>query len=99
MRGIEPAAIKKVDELAKTKRISRNEFLKIYIENLSVLDSLKNNQIRYEETLHQVSKVLEKQTKEVAELRKLIMHISGLNESELYAFTNNEIGEISGRKN
>lgn len=86
IRNVEPVAVKKIDELAKAKGISRNEFLKIYLENLSVLDSLKNIQVRFEEALLNVGCTLEKQQKEMADIKKLITHLSGIDPDELDLF-------------
>lgn len=99
VRGVDPAAVKKIDELAKTKGISRNEFLKIYLENLSVLNSLKNSQVRFEEALSTVGMLLKNQQKEMigvqhelAEMRKIISHVAGIDEEELDEFYK-EFGE------
>lgn len=42
IRGINPHAVKKIDELAKEKNLSRNEYLKNTLEELSFLQ-LKDN--------------------------------------------------------
>lgn len=86
IRDVEPVAIKKIDELAKLRGISRNEFLKNYLEKLSVLDTLKDYETRFEESLASVTLVLKNQTKEIKDMKKLISHVSGITEDELKQF-------------
>ena len=43
VRNVDPVAIKKIDELAKAKGISRNEYLKKYISQIAAMKKLKIN--------------------------------------------------------
>ena len=40
LRNIDPVAIKKIDELAKKKGISRNEYLKMYIQQIAIIKDI-----------------------------------------------------------
>lgn len=40
--NIDPVAVKKLDELAKKKGMSRNEFVKIHLEKLAIENVLKD---------------------------------------------------------
>ncbi|MDA2067938.1 ribbon-helix-helix protein, CopG family [Bacillus cereus] len=52
--------VKRIDELAKAKKISRQEFLHRYISNLAVLQDMKDLQDKYTE-LQKQSMILIKQ--------------------------------------
>lgn len=47
IRNVDAAAIAKIDELAAKRGMSRNAYLKQYIENLAVLEELKELDNRY----------------------------------------------------
>lgn len=38
VRNVDVVAVKKIDELAKKKKLSRNEYLKLHIEKLAHMD-------------------------------------------------------------
>lgn len=59
IRGLSNGAIATIDEKAKKQGLSRNEYLKVHIENLSILDSLKENDSKYTLILNKVIRVLE----------------------------------------
>ena len=47
IRDVDPVAIKKIDELAKKKGISRNEYLKNQIAQIAVMKDLNEIENRY----------------------------------------------------
>lgn len=47
IRDVDPAALAKIEQICNEKGISRNQFLKSYIENLAVLGELKEYENRY----------------------------------------------------
>lgn len=59
IRNLSSGAVATIDEKAKRQGLSRNEYLKVYLETLSVLDSLKESESRYTIILNKVIKVLE----------------------------------------
>lgn len=83
VRNIDPVAVKKIDELARSKKLSRNEFLKIYLEKLSVLDNLNENERRFEASLSDVRKVLGYVVNEINAMKLLITHTTGISVDEL----------------
>lgn len=48
LRNIDPIAVKKIDEIAKEKKISRQEFLKGQIETLAVFQEQKDREAELE---------------------------------------------------
>jgi len=62
IRDVDPAAVKKIDELAKKKKQSRNQYLKNYVETLSVLEELKRQEERYVELTKLLAELVEKNT-------------------------------------
>jgi ribosomal protein S20 len=59
VRGIDPAAVKKIDELAKKQNISRNQFLASLISNYAALEEFKSYQSQYETVIKQCLQVIQ----------------------------------------
>lgn len=65
VRGIDPAAVKKIDELAKkqsisrNQKISRNQFLAALINNFAALEEFKSYQRQYETLINRCLKVIQ----------------------------------------
>lgn len=47
IRKVDPVAIKKIDELAKIKGISRNEYLKKHIEQMAIIKDISETEDKY----------------------------------------------------
>lgn len=47
IRKVDPVAIKKIDELAKRKGISRNEYLKNHIEQMAIIKDISETEDKY----------------------------------------------------
>ncbi|MEK4951882.1 ribbon-helix-helix protein, CopG family [Bacillus sp. FSL W8-1127] len=62
IRKLDPAVVRHIDELAKAKNLSRNEYLRRYISNLSVVKEIKEQQQKYEELQHKTLEVIQKNT-------------------------------------
>lgn len=62
IRNVDAGAVAKIDELAKSKGMSRNAYLKSYLENLSVLGALKELDNKYASIIADVSQVIENNT-------------------------------------
>ncbi|WP_265938866.1 ribbon-helix-helix protein, CopG family [Bacillus thuringiensis] len=60
IRDLDASLVKRIDELAKVKKISRQEFLHRYISNLAVLQDMKDLQDKHIE-LQKQSMILIKQ--------------------------------------
>ncbi|MEM5003305.1 hypothetical protein [Priestia megaterium] len=60
LRDIDPTAVKKIDEIAKEKKISRQEFLKGQIETLAVFQEQKDREVELENIIYQNIKMMEK---------------------------------------
>lgn len=58
-RGVDPAAIQKIDELAKKQGISRNVFLVNLINNYAALEEFKAYEERYKESLKRCLSVIQ----------------------------------------
>lgn len=59
IRGVDPAAVKKIDELAKKQSISRNQFLAALINNYAALEEFKSYQGQYETVIKQCLQVIQ----------------------------------------
>jgi len=49
IRNIDPTAVRKLDELAKAKKMSREKYLRELLETFSLTEFLKNQNRQYEE--------------------------------------------------
>jgi predicted nucleotide-binding protein len=58
VRGADPAAVKKIDELARRQNISRNLFLVNLINNYAALEEFQNFEQRYAAALEQCLNVI-----------------------------------------
>ncbi|HCM24739.1 MAG TPA: hypothetical protein DHW78_10510 [Ruminococcaceae bacterium] len=58
-RGVDPAAVNKIDELAKSQGISRNLFLVNLIDNYAALEEFKSYQRQYEIVIERCLKVIQ----------------------------------------
>lgn len=72
IRDINPMAVKKIDEWAKEKGISRQQYLKLHLESFAINDVHSNIIDRYEKQLEANSLVLEKTTDSINELVEII---------------------------
>jgi hypothetical protein len=68
IRNVEPAAVKKIDELARKKGLSRNEYLKNVLEDFSILEMKDNHVDRMEKQLVANSMLMEKTSNTLDEL-------------------------------
>lgn len=59
VRDIDPVAIKKIDEQAKKKGISRNEYLKKYISSIAVIKETEDIENKYTNLVNAVVDRLE----------------------------------------
>lgn len=74
LRGIEPASVKKLDELAKKQGISRTQFLASMINNFAALEEFKSYQSQYETMISRCLKVIEQNS---STEEKLLQHLEG----------------------
>jgi hypothetical protein len=59
VRGIDPAAIKKYDELAKRQGVSRTKYIANLINNYAALEEFKSYQRQYETVIDRCLKVIQ----------------------------------------
>lgn len=78
LRNIDAVAVKKIDELAKAKKMSRNEYLKIQIEKLAALDVFNEERNRFEEITHMVIKTLSQIMMMITELQDEIKKLQAM---------------------
>jgi hypothetical protein len=60
VRNVDPIAVKKIDEMAKEKKISRSEFLKGQIETFALLQLQKDHEAALEDLIDKNIKMMEK---------------------------------------
>lgn len=75
IRNVEPAAVKKIDELARKKGLSRNEYLKNVVEDFSILEMKDNHVDRMEKQLAANSLLMEKTSNTLDELVSVLKEL------------------------
>lgn len=71
-RGVDPAAIKKIDELARKQGISRNFFLVNLINNYAALEEFKNYEDRYKMILDRCLNVIQSNSAQLQKVNQLL---------------------------
>lgn len=77
VRDIDPVAIKKIDELAKKKGISRNEYLKNQISKIAVMKETEEVEKKYSNLVNAVVDRLEQANDTIRENSILLEKIRG----------------------
>lgn len=75
VRNVDPVAIKKIDELAKAKGISRNEYLKKYISQIAAMKEMKEVENKYSNLVNAVVDRLEQTNDVIRENSMLLENI------------------------
>lgn len=80
LRNIDPIAVKKIDEIAKEKKISRQEFLKGQIETLAVFQEQKDREAELEHLIDRNIKMMEKCAVAIETINGFIQEMMGEDE-------------------
>lgn len=80
IRDLDASLVKRIDELAKAKKISRQEFLHRYISNLAVLQDMKDLQDKHIELQKQSMILIKQNTQAMNRMLQVIEEIELENE-------------------
>lgn len=80
LRDIDPTAVKKIDEIAKEKKISRQEFLKGQVETLAVFQEQKDREAELENIIFKNIKMMEKCAVAIETINGFIQDMTGEDE-------------------
>ncbi|MDD9781246.1 hypothetical protein PVE99_02190 [Priestia megaterium] len=80
LRDIDPTAVKKIDEIAKEKKISRQEFLKGQVETLAVFQEQKDREAELENIIYKNIKMMEKCAVAIETINGFIQEVMGEDE-------------------
>ena len=80
LRDIDPTAVKKIDEIAKIKKISRQEFLKGQVETLAVFQEQKDREAELENIIYKNIKMMEKCAVAIETVNGFIQEMMGEDE-------------------
>ncbi|MBD8115028.1 MULTISPECIES: hypothetical protein [Priestia] len=80
LRDIDPTAVKKIDEIAKEKKISRQEFLKGQVETLAVFQEQKDREAELENIIYKNIKMMEKCAVAIETINGFIQDMTGEDE-------------------
>lgn len=82
IRGIDNSVLAKLDDLAKSKSMSRNAYVKKYVESLAVLSELKEIDSKYAVLVKNISLVLEQTVNYLKRNEDLLLILNGKIEGE-----------------
>ena len=77
IRNLDPVAIAKIDELAKKKGISRNEYLKHQISKLAIIREVEEMENKYSNLVSAIADRLEQANDTIKENSILLEKIRG----------------------
>ena len=80
LRDIDPIAVKKIDEIAKEKKISRQEFLKGQVETLAVFQEQKDREAELERLIDRNIKMMERCAVAIETINGFIRDMTGEDE-------------------
>lgn len=63
VRNLDAGVVMKLNEIAKKQGLSREEYLRTYLENLAVLDEMKKLDLKYAELVHEMAVIIDNNTK------------------------------------
>ncbi|MBU3093853.1 hypothetical protein KPL35_17625 [Clostridium sp. CF011] len=69
IRNLDVKSVQKLDEISKEKGLSRQQFLKNYIETLSVLSVIKESETKYVDLVNQLSFLIKENTNVLTQIR------------------------------
>lgn len=69
IRNLDVKTIQRLDEVAKEKGLSRQQFLKNHIETLSVIDIIKDSEDKYVDLVNQLSFLIKENTNVLSQIR------------------------------
>jgi plasmid stability protein len=63
IRNLDAGVVMKLNEIAKKQGLSREEYLRTYLENLAVLDEMKKLDLKYAELVREMAVIIDNNTK------------------------------------
>ncbi|MFD4820128.1 hypothetical protein [Peribacillus butanolivorans] len=76
LRNIDPIAIKKIDEMAKRKSISRQEFLKSIVEKIAYEPEQNEREMRLEMIIKKNNQIMEEATNTISRFENLLVDLT-----------------------
>ena len=63
VRNLDAGVVMKLNEIAKKQGLSREEYLRTYLENLAVLEEMKKLDLTYAELVREMAVIIDNNTK------------------------------------
>ncbi|MFC9598109.1 hypothetical protein ACFTQL_09370 [Peribacillus butanolivorans] len=76
LRNIDPVAMKKIDEMAKRKSISRQEFLKSIVEKIAYEPEINENEFRLERIIKMNFQIMKEATSTINRFENLLVELT-----------------------
>ncbi|CAN7661227.1 hypothetical protein LJR015_002738 [Peribacillus frigoritolerans] len=75
LRNIDPVAMKKIDEMAKRKSVSRQEFLKSIVEKVAYEPEINENELRLESIIKMNFQIMKEATITINRFENLLVEL------------------------
>lgn len=72
-RGVDPIAVKKIDELARKQGVSRSAFIANMIQNYAAVEIFSGYEERYQDIINKVIRIVQQNT----DVQKKVLEIVG----------------------
>lgn len=72
VRNLDAGVVMKLNEIAKKQGLSREEYLRTYLENLAVLDEMKKLDLKYAELVREMAVIIDNNTKALKKVNDTI---------------------------
>ncbi|KQU24988.1 hypothetical protein ASG65_16815 [Bacillus sp. Leaf13] len=76
LRNLDPVAMKKIDEMAKRKSISRQEFLKSIVEKVAYEPEINENEFRLESIIKMNFQIMKEATITINRFENLLVELT-----------------------
>lgn len=71
-RGVDPIAVKKIDEMAKKQGVSRSVFIANMIQNYAAIEIFSGYEEKYQDMINKVLRVVQKNTEVQSKILEII---------------------------
>lgn len=75
IRNVDERIIVRLDRLAEKAGLSRNAYMKKYIENMTVLEELKNSEDRYTTLVNTMAEIIAHNSEEMRRLTSVVQKL------------------------
>lgn len=79
IRNIDDAAVARIDQLAKKKGVSRESYIRTYLESLSVIDEMRALDMKYQHLVKEIAEVIQNNSQHLNDVYTVLKKINEKN--------------------